>query len=167
MDVLEARSVARSLHATHREFDGTPLLWHLERVARRTASDARAVAWLHETLEYGAATEQELLVRGLTDDQLRALRLLTHRMWDGNDRAYLARVQLIARAAGPGGRLARLVMRADLEDRRRHPSVRPDGWTPPYEHAIELLRRRGGSGHLPLGEGLEGHAPVDPSPVPR
>lgn len=167
MDAPDARAVARRLHADVREPDGTPLLRHLERVARRTATDARAVAWLHETLEYGVATEQELLVQGLTDDQLHALRLVTHTMWDGNDRAYLARVDLIARAAGPGGRLARLVKRADLEDRRRHPLVRAGGWTPPYEHALQLLRLRGGSGHLALGASLERHAAADAGPVPR
>jgi hypothetical protein len=141
MRAPDARAIAERVHARDQEWDGTPLLRHVERVARATRPEARAVAWLHETLELGTVSEQELLVAGLTDEQLRALRLLTHARPSRLDTAYLARVELIARAAGPGGRLARLVKRADLEDRSRHPLVRPDGWSPPYDRALVLLRR--------------------------
>ncbi len=33
-----------------------------------------------------------------------------------------------------------MVKVADLEDRCRHPRVRPDGWSPPYERALARLR---------------------------
>ena len=136
----DARTVAELVHAHHREPDGTPLLRHIERVVRATPPEARPIAWLHEALEWGAITEQELLMRGLTDDGLRALRLVTHPFPWRTARAYLAHVELIARASGGAGRLARMVKIADLQDRRRHPDVRLDGWTPPYDRALERLR---------------------------
>ena len=32
-----------------------------------------------------------------------------------------------------------MVKIADLEDRCRHPRVRPDGWSPPYSRALRML----------------------------
>jgi hypothetical protein len=52
----------------------------------------------------------------------------------------MAHVELIARAQGESGRLARMVKVADLEDRRLHPHVRLDGWSPPYARALLLLQ---------------------------
>lgn len=136
----DARTVAERVHAHHREPDGTPLLRHIERVVSATPPEGRPIAWLHEALEWGAITEQELLMLGLTDDGLRALRLVTHPFPWRTDHAYLAHVDLIARASGSAGHLARMVKIADLNDRRRHPGVRLDGRTPPYDRALERLR---------------------------
>src|SRR6266480_5835866 len=55
----------------------------------------------------------------------------------GSDVVYLSHVELIARADGTAGRLARTVKLADLQDRRRRPRVRPDGWSPSYTGALE------------------------------
>ena len=98
------------------------------------------MAWLHEVIERTAVAEQELLANGLTSEELRALSLL-HRAHDSrSDRAYLAHVYPIARAAGSSGHLARLVKIADLEDRRRHPRVRADG-APEAGARTNLLER--------------------------
>jgi hypothetical protein len=97
------------------------------------------VAWLHEVLEWTAVTEQELLIAGLTSDELRALRLLNRTTDSHSDHRYLARLELIAHATGDSGRLARIVKTADLEDRSLHPHVRRDGWSPPYAQALKLL----------------------------
>jgi hypothetical protein len=137
MDADRARAIAQRLHAADREEDGAPLLQHLRRVAGRTPAEARSVAWLHEAFESTAVTEQELLTHGLGSEELRALRLL-HRT-ARSDHVYLAHVELIARAAGRSGRLARMVKIADLEDRRLHPRVRRDGWSPPYELGLQRL----------------------------
>ena len=59
-------------------------------------------------------TERELLVAGLTSDELRALRPLSRTTDSRSDRSYLAHLQLIARAAGSSGRLARIAKAADL-----------------------------------------------------
>ena len=139
MDPDRAMAIARRLHAGHREEDGAPVLGHIGRVARATPAEARTVAWLHEALESALVTEQQLLAEGLGDDELRALRLLARMTDTRSERVYLAHVELIARAAGEGGELARLVKIADLEDRCRHPRVRRDGWSPPYARALGRL----------------------------
>ena len=53
---------------------------------------------------------------------------------------YLAHVELITRADGTSGRMARAVKRADLTDRMSHRSSEPGGWSPPYELALDILR---------------------------
>jgi hypothetical protein len=140
MDTDRARAIATRLHDGEREDDGTPVIRHVERVVSRTPAEARAVAWLHEALEAALVSEQQLLAEGLSTDQLRALRLLDRTKGSRSHSVYLAHVDLIARAAGRSGELARMVKIADLEDRLEHPRVRPDGWSPPYEQGLELLR---------------------------
>jgi hypothetical protein len=139
MDPARARAFAEMLHAGEREPDGTPLLDHVRRVVRTVPAEARPVAWLHEALESTGVTEQELLMEDLTADELRALRLLRRTTDARSDAIYLAHVELIARAAGRSGRLARMVKIADLEDRCLYPRVRRDGWSPPYADGLELL----------------------------
>jgi hypothetical protein len=144
METARAQVLAERLHAGNREEDGIPVLWHVRRVAHGTPDEARSVAWLHEVLEFTAVTEQKLLQEGVTSDELRALRLL-HRTADTrSDRVYLAYLELIVRAAGRSGNLARTVKIADLQDRFLHPRVRPGGWSPPYKLGLQLLRPTAG-----------------------
>jgi uncharacterized membrane protein YccC len=139
MDAERARAIAVRLHATDVDETGTPVLRHLRRVARRTPAEARAVAWLHEAFARTDVSEQELLEAGLASDELRALRLLHHKADTRSERVYLAHLDLIARAEGRSGALARMVKIADLEDRCRHPRAGPGGWSPPYSRALRLL----------------------------
>jgi hypothetical protein len=134
-----ARWIAERVHEEDLDEDGRPLLLHIGRVADRTPPEARAVAWLHEVLEHTMLTEHELLADGLSDDELRALRLLRRAGDTRSDRIYMAHLDRIARAAGHSGDLARAVKLADLEDRLLHPRVRPDGWAPPYARGLQLL----------------------------
>ena len=143
MQIERARLLAERLHANDCEEDGTALLEHIRRVARRVDDDVQAVAWLHEVLEWTAVAEHDLLSEGLDSEQLRALRLLSREHEAHSDGVYLAHVGLIARAAGRSGRLARLVKIADLQDRCLHPRVRADGWSPPYERGLALLMEPG------------------------
>jgi len=132
MDAAHARTVAERLH-------GGTLLAHIRRVVAATPPEARTVAWLHEALETGAVSEQALLIDGLSSDELRAIRLLTARVPARSDAAYLAQLELVARADGRSGALARLVKIADLRDRRRNPRRRTDGWAPPYALGLRRL----------------------------
>jgi hypothetical protein len=134
MDADLARVIAQRLYVSD------PILLHVRRVASRTPAEARAVAWLHEALESTEVTEQELLMYGLGTDELRALRLLRRATDSRSDDVYLAHIELIARAAGRSGRLARMVKIADLEDRLLHPRVRNEGWSPPHELGLRRLR---------------------------
>ena len=139
MDEELATVMAARLHVGELEEDGTPVLAHLRRVAAMVPVEARAVAWLHEALESTAVAEEDLLLAGLTSEQLRALRLLNLTNLSHSDRAYLAQLDLIGRSAGQSGRLARIVKLADLRDRCTHPRVRRGGWAPPYVQGLQLL----------------------------
>jgi hypothetical protein len=139
METERARAIAERLHAGDREDDGTPVIRHVARVAAAVPEEARAVAWLHEVLEWTAVPEEELLVAGLASDELRALRLLNRAADSRSDRRYLAHLELVVRATGRSGRLAREVKTADLQDRCLHPYVRSDGWSPPYAPALRML----------------------------
>ena len=101
MDANLARLTAERLHAGDHEEDGTPLLWHIRRVASSVLAEAQTAAWLHEALEWTAVSEQALLEEGLTSDELRALRLLHRAHASRAEDAYLAHIRLIANAAGP------------------------------------------------------------------
>ena len=154
METARARAIARRLHFGDREEDGTPLIRHVQRVAAMVTEEARAVGWLHEVLEWTDVTERELLVAGLTSDELRALRLLNRTTDSRSDRQYLAHMDLIAHAAGRAGHLARIVKTADLRDRCLHPHVRRDGWSPPYSRALELLWDTQDDPHRPATAGV-------------
>jgi hypothetical protein len=144
MEAHRARLIAERVHLADRDAGGAAVLAHVERVVRATPADAHAVAWLHEVVERGAVTEHELLAEDLSDDQLRALRLVTAPTWTHSYRVYLVHVELIARAAGWPGQAARAVKVADLNDGRAHPFAKSaDAWTPPY---VQALRRLCGTG---------------------
>jgi hypothetical protein len=102
VEIADARDIAERRLDGARAPDGTPLLWHAAQVAAAAPQEARAVAWLLPVVERGAASEHELLAAGLTTDELRALRLLVRPF----------HVELIARASGPSGSLARAVLTA-------------------------------------------------------
>lgn len=146
METARAQDLAERLHASDREDDGTPLLHHIRRVAGLATPEARPVAWLHEALGWTAVTEQELLLEGLDDDELRALRLLHMTTVPRTARAYLAHLELVARSAGESGRLARLVKIGDLRDRLAHPLAGNDGWSPPRARGLALLLAKADAG---------------------
>ena len=49
-------------------------------------------------------------------------------------------VDAIARASGPGADIAPSVKRADLADRALNPPSRADGWSPPNDLGLQILR---------------------------
>jgi hypothetical protein len=138
LDAERARGIAERLHGMDVDETGRPVLAHVRRVARHVPAEAHSVAWLHEALDLTPITEQELLEAGLTSDELRALRLL-RRNDTRSEGTYLAHLDLIVRAKGRSGSLARMVKVADLDDRRLHPRRRPGGWSPPYLRALLFL----------------------------
>jgi hypothetical protein len=132
LNLERAQLVATSAHRGQ-------LLAHVSRVAESTPEFARPVAWLHEVLESTSISEEELLAQGVSDDELRALRLLTRTVGRGSDAGYMAHVGMIARATGPAGVLARTVKISDLNDRLAHPGSGANGTRPPYERALQLI----------------------------
>ena len=139
MNLERARLLAGRAHRDQVQPTGEPLMDHVTRVAAATPEFARPVAWLHEVLEWTSVPEEELLAEGVSDDELRALRLLTRTLGRGSEAGYLAHVKMIARAGGPAGVLARAVKVSDLQDRLHHPGRGTGGSRPPYERALRLI----------------------------
>ena len=140
MNSDRARALAEGLHRGEPDAGGAPLIDHVRRVAAAVPGDARVVAWLHEVFEYTSISEDALVAEGLSLDELRALRLLTHDKGSRSNVSYLAQVELIARAEGAGASIARSVKGADLADRAVNPAIRANGWSPPYELALQILQ---------------------------
>jgi (p)ppGpp synthase/HD superfamily hydrolase len=137
-DAERARLLALRFHGGQLEPAGGLLIAHVGRVALATPEFARPVAWLHEVIEWTSVAEQELLAAGVSEVELRALRLLNRSTARGSHEGYLAHIEMIARAGGRAGTLARSVKLADLQDRIRHDHRQADGSRLPYEQALEL-----------------------------
>ncbi len=140
MTAGNARCLAERTHAGVNDRYGEPLLDHVRRVARAVPPEARAVAWLHETLECSPLCEAQLYDAGATGDEVQAVRLLT-RETDYDVGAYRAHVTRIAQASGRAGELARIVKRADLQDRLDHQDAGGARRIarPPYLAALTIL----------------------------
>ena len=135
-----ARRVAERVHRRALDRYGAPLLDHVRRVAALVPREARTVAWLHEVLECTTLSPHALRVAGATEDEVRAVELLT-RAPSADPAAYEAHVRRIAQAPGRAGDLARAVKRADLNDRLRHQETGAGSAPvrPAYGGALALL----------------------------
>ena len=158
MNLKRAQLLATRAHRGQRQPTGEPLIAHVSRVAAATPESARPVAWLHEIFEWTSVSEEKLLAYGASDDELRALRLLTWTVGRGSESSYLAHITMIARANGPAGGLARAVKVSDLEDRLRHIGPGTDGSRPPYERALRLILAAEAAQHLPASDAAESPA---------
>jgi hypothetical protein len=123
-----ARSIAHSRHHDQRDRRGALLIEHVDRVAARVGADERAIAYLHDLLEWTDVSYEALRADGLTDHEAAALELLTRTPGE----SYELYVLRITHAEGRAGRLARAVKRADLEDHMRISSNNSLPGDPPY-----------------------------------
>ena len=158
MNLARAQLMAMRAHRGQLQPTGEPLIAHVRRVAAATPESARPVAWLHEIFEWTSVSEEKLLAYGASDDELRALRLLTRTLGGGSESGYLAHVTMIARANGPAGVLARAVKVSDLEDRLSHPGPGTGESCPPYERALRLILAAEAARRLPAPGGAESPA---------
>jgi hypothetical protein len=157
VNLARAQLMATRAHRGQLQPTGEPLIAHVRRVAAATPEPARSVAWLHEVFEWTSVSEEKLLSYGASDDELRALRLLTRTLGGSSESGYLAHVTMIARASGPAGGLARTVKVSDLEDRLSHPGSQINGSRPPYERALLILAAEAAR-RLPATGGAESPA---------
>ena len=157
MNLARAKLLATRAHRGQRQPTGEPLIAHVRRVAAATPASARPVAWLPEILEWTSVAEEKLLAYGASDDELRALRLLTRTVGGSSEAGYLAYITMIARANGPAGVLARAVKVSDLNDRLRHPGPQINGSRPLYERALRLFLAAEAA-QLPAPNGAESPA---------
>jgi hypothetical protein len=158
VNLARAQLLATRAHRGQRQPTGEPLIVHVRRVAAATPEFARSVAWLHEIFERTSVPEEKLLAYGASDDELRALRLLTQTLGGGSEAAYLAHITMIARANGPAGVLARAVKVSDLNDRLRHPGPQINGSRPLYERALRLILATEAAQRLPAPGGAQSPA---------
>ncbi len=113
-----ARLAARAHHGQFRRDGVTPYVRHPEAVASRVSGDpmCEAVAWLHDVFEDTAVTAEEMRERGIPDEVIACVRLLTKAEGVDYD-AYLAAVKQNA--------VAKRVKIADmLSNLSDHPSER-------------------------------------------
>jgi hypothetical protein len=125
MEIADARALAHQAHIGQRNRHGDLFTEHLERVAASVPPEAMTVAFLHDVIEHSDLTLDELAPHGLTPEERAALVLLTREP----DETFEAQSLRIAFDRGPGGRIARMVKLADLDD---HISSRKVGGAPPY-----------------------------------
>ena len=91
-----ARQLAERAHRGQVEASGRPYIDHVRRVADAVPPSARAVAWLHDALEWTGLAEGDLAEAGLSPDELAAVRLLTREVDHAGDSGYLDHVRAIA-----------------------------------------------------------------------
>ena len=139
MSPERARLIAETMFRQGLGPDAESEIAHAQRVAATVLPEARSVAWLHDVAERTSLTAADLRAAGLGATEIEALALLTRDGVEESDEEYMAHVGGIAEASGPAGRLARHVKVADLADRIEHPLPRPNGWTPPYAEALDVL----------------------------
>ncbi len=138
-----ARRLAERAHADAVEPNGRPVIEHVRRVAEAVPAFARAVAWLHDALEWAGLGDDDLRSAGLDEEEIAAVRLLTREHGGADDGSFLAHVRAIAGAPGRPGSIARAVKRADMTDRSRNPRDPAGAWIPPYEKGLALLCANG------------------------
>lgn len=112
---------------------------HARRVAARVnTSDERVVALLHDAVEDGHASPEQMREMLGETEVLEAVRLLTRPA----GLTYLDYIQRIYQANGYAGYLARTVKIADLAENLSRMDADHESLRPRYEAALDLLRRR-------------------------
>jgi hypothetical protein len=129
MDSGVAQQIACICHSGRRTRFGDSVVEHLAHVANAVATDAQAVAWLHDLFELTPLGREAVRAYGLTPAEALALELLTRDPAE----PYEEYIRRIARAQGRTGELARAVKLADLDDHLGHARMPPGA--PPYAWA--------------------------------
>lgn len=78
--IEQAKAIATAAHSGQFRRDGvTPYIRHPEAVASRVQDEkAQMVAWLHDVIEDTLETGETLRAKGLPDDVVEAVELMTH-----------------------------------------------------------------------------------------
>lgn len=113
-DLAQALMVAIRVHSAHTDRQGEPYLLHVLRVVEAVSDEAKVVAALHDVLEDGPSAVAGSAIRVLSNQEVRALDLLTRR----DDQTYGDYIAAIARERGEDrfGDIACEVKLADLRD---------------------------------------------------
>lgn len=107
-----ALCIAAEAHEGQR-YGHEPYILHPLRVSERVSDDqAKLVALLHDVIEDTPLNKRDLLLAGAPAYVALAVEIVSRR----EDETYRDYIERVATAAGPAGRLARIVKRADLEE---------------------------------------------------
>jgi hypothetical protein len=134
-----AIEIATRAHEGQRDKAGAPYIEHPMRLVERASTDEeRMVAALHDVVEDGGVTLEDLVTAGFPRDVVRAVDHLTKRPEEAHD--YAAFIERVAK-----DRLASRVKLLDLEDnsdlsRLSPPTDADRARTAKYARAIERLR---------------------------
>jgi hypothetical protein len=136
--VAIARRLATEAHRDQVRRDGEPFITHPAAVASLVSGGAaKAVAWLHDTLEDTSLSPSALLEEGLPENLVRAVVRLSHDKGGESYDSYLRRVAA-----------CELTRRVKLADIRHNLSTRPtEGQRSKYEYALPLLLNHEGVDH--------------------
>jgi hypothetical protein len=110
---------------------------HTRRVAAAASAEAKAVAWLHDTVEDGILTLGRIAHHGFSALTVAAVALLTRYNHDGT---YAERMATLASLPGDLGRIVRAVKLSDLADNLSHRRISGSP-APRWENAQATLRR--------------------------
>lgn len=138
MNQTTAQEIATQAHAGIEDLHGFPYLDHVKQVVRGVFEEDKAVAWLHDVVEDTDIKLEDLVAKGLTATEARALELVTR---DKTlDQTYMDWIKVLAGEDGAAGAMARRVKLSDL----RHNQARPKhqsqkGINKRYERAEQII----------------------------
>lgn len=113
-ECIAAEALARAGHLGQiTRFDQRPYIEHVSRVAAAVPLPARPAAWLHDLVEDGGTTFEQLLAAGIAADTIEAVHLLSR---VGEFHAY---APYLRRLKASGNAIALAVKHADLADNLR------------------------------------------------
>lgn len=123
---VHAGTIAREAHAGQLDPDGEPHIEHVLRVARAVApfgDEVVATALLHDVVEDSNVTSTRLREEHFPTHIIEAVYMLSRDRDEDRD-TYMVRVG--SETAGPSGKLARLVKRADIRDNLERSTAQGD-----------------------------------------
>ena len=132
--IRAAYEIASEVHATQTRRDGAPYMQHVLEVADGTRSPkARMVALLHDTMEDGGITREQMVAKGIPADVITAVEALTRPPKSEQKMTYQEYIEQVVKP----NELARQVKIADLKSNLKN-NDNP-GQVKRYERALKAL----------------------------
>lgn len=131
---VAASGIAERVHATQKRRDGQPYMNHIREVVEGVSSpEARMVAYLHDTMEDGGITSEQLRAEGIPERVIEAVNALTRPPPAEQRMTYQEYIEQIVKPND----LAREVKIADLRSNLKNNDNA--GQVKRYERALKTL----------------------------
>jgi len=129
-----AQSIAEVAHATQKRRDGQPYMTHIREVVDGVDSpEAKMVAYLHDTMEDGGITSEQMRARGIPERVIEAVNALTRPPPSEQRMTYQEYIEQIVKP----NELARQVKISDLRSNLKNNDNA--GQVKRYERALKTL----------------------------